>query len=104
MSSSLSALPHSSNSVRIVEVALAGGAKDAPLVDHAGEVDEAPLEEADTVGVSSGASVPEILAQRPWPASPCMATPRSTTSPPPKNTNASLSRSGKLRTSNNETH
>jgi 4-hydroxy-3-methylbut-2-enyl diphosphate reductase len=52
---------NSSNSVRLVEVALQAGAKDSHLVDHCGEIDEAWLEGVTTVGVTSGASVPEIL-------------------------------------------
>jgi 4-hydroxy-3-methylbut-2-en-1-yl diphosphate reductase len=52
---------NSSNSVRLVEVALQAGASDAHLVDHAGEIDEAWLSGVRTVGVTSGASVPEIL-------------------------------------------
>lgn len=52
---------NSSNSVRLVETALAHGAKDGHLVDNAGEIDEKWLEGVTTVGVSSGASVPEVL-------------------------------------------
>ncbi|MEU9121385.1 4-hydroxy-3-methylbut-2-enyl diphosphate reductase [Streptomyces sp. NPDC048506] len=52
---------NSSNSVRLVEVALGAGARDAHLVDYAEEIDEAWLEGVGTVGVTSGASVPEIL-------------------------------------------
>ena len=52
---------NSSNSVRLVEVALQAGASDAHLVDHCGEIDEAWLDGVRTVGVTSGASVPEIL-------------------------------------------
>ena len=52
---------NSSNSVRLVEVALQAGARDSHLVDHCGEIDEAWLEGVTTVGVTSGASVPEIL-------------------------------------------
>ncbi|MEU5540865.1 4-hydroxy-3-methylbut-2-enyl diphosphate reductase [Streptomyces sioyaensis] len=52
---------NSSNSVRLVEVALGAGARAAHLVDHAEEIDEAWLEGVGTVGVTSGASVPEIL-------------------------------------------
>ncbi|MGK8488431.1 4-hydroxy-3-methylbut-2-enyl diphosphate reductase [Nocardia asiatica] len=54
---------NSSNSVRLVEVALAAGARAAHLVDHAGEVDSAWLDGVATVGVTSGASAPEILVQ-----------------------------------------
>jgi 4-hydroxy-3-methylbut-2-enyl diphosphate reductase len=52
---------NSSNSVRLVEVALDAGARAAYLVDDAGEIDEAWLEGVGTVGVTSGASVPEEL-------------------------------------------
>jgi 4-hydroxy-3-methylbut-2-enyl diphosphate reductase len=52
---------NSSNSVRLVEVALEYGANAAYLVDRAVEVDEAWLDGVHTVGVTSGASVPEIL-------------------------------------------
>ncbi|MBY8884088.1 4-hydroxy-3-methylbut-2-enyl diphosphate reductase [Streptomyces sp. PTM05] len=54
---------NSSNSVRLVEVALQAGARDAHLVDFADEIDEAWLEGVSTVGVTSGASVPEILVE-----------------------------------------
>ncbi len=54
---------NSSNSVRLVEVALGAGAKDAHLVDGAEEIDEAWLEGVGTVGVTSGASVPEVLVE-----------------------------------------
>jgi 4-hydroxy-3-methylbut-2-en-1-yl diphosphate reductase len=52
---------NSSNSVRLVEVAKDGGARAAYLVDDASELDEGWLDGAATVGVTSGASVPEIL-------------------------------------------
>ena len=52
---------NSSNSVRLVEVSLQAGASAAHLVDHAGEIDESWLSGVRTVGVTSGASVPEIL-------------------------------------------
>ena len=52
---------NSSNSVRLVEVALEQGASAAHLVDDASAVDEAWLSGVSTVGVTSGASVPEIL-------------------------------------------
>jgi 4-hydroxy-3-methylbut-2-en-1-yl diphosphate reductase len=54
---------NSSNSVRLVEVALEHGARSAHRVDDATELDEAWLDDARTVGVTSGASVPEILVQ-----------------------------------------
>jgi 4-hydroxy-3-methylbut-2-enyl diphosphate reductase len=53
--------PNSSNSVRLVEVAKDAGARASYLVDDAGEVDEAWFDGASTVGVTSGASVPELL-------------------------------------------
>jgi 4-hydroxy-3-methylbut-2-enyl diphosphate reductase len=52
---------NSSNSVRMVEVALGAGAGAAHLVDNAGEADAGWLDGVTTVGVSSGASVPEVL-------------------------------------------
>ncbi len=54
---------NSSNSVRLVEVALEYGAKKAYRVDFANEVDESWFEGVQTVGVTSGASVPEVLVQ-----------------------------------------
>ncbi|WP_371654486.1 MULTISPECIES: 4-hydroxy-3-methylbut-2-enyl diphosphate reductase [unclassified Streptomyces] len=54
---------NSSNSVRLVEVALGAGARDAHLVDFADEIDEAWLEGVSTVGLTSGASVPEVLVE-----------------------------------------
>jgi 4-hydroxy-3-methylbut-2-enyl diphosphate reductase len=52
---------NSSNSVRLVEVALDSGADAAYLVDDASGVDRAWLDGVQTVGVTSGASVPEDL-------------------------------------------
>ncbi|SJN33995.1 4-hydroxy-3-methylbut-2-enyl diphosphate reductase [Luteococcus japonicus] len=52
---------NSSNSVRLVEVALEAGAKAAYRVDNADEIDDAWLEGVNNVGVTSGASVPEVL-------------------------------------------
>jgi 4-hydroxy-3-methylbut-2-enyl diphosphate reductase len=52
---------NSSNSVRLVEVALQAGANAAYLVDFAHQIDEAWLTGVNTVGLSSGASVPEEL-------------------------------------------
>jgi 4-hydroxy-3-methylbut-2-enyl diphosphate reductase len=54
---------NSSNSVRLVEVALEHGSRAGHLVDYADEIDEAWLEGVSTVGVTSGASVPEILVR-----------------------------------------
>ncbi|MGO2140088.1 MAG: 4-hydroxy-3-methylbut-2-enyl diphosphate reductase [Leucobacter sp.] len=54
---------NSSNSVRLVEVALEYGAKAAYLVDFAEEVKQEWLEGVKTIGISSGASVPEVLVQ-----------------------------------------
>jgi 4-hydroxy-3-methylbut-2-enyl diphosphate reductase len=54
---------NSSNSVRLVEVALGAGCPAAHLVDHAGGIDPAWLGDVATVGVTSGASVPEVLVR-----------------------------------------
>ena len=54
---------NSSNSVRLVEVALEAGAKAAYRVDDASEIDEAWLAGVQTVSVTSGASVPEDLVE-----------------------------------------
>jgi 4-hydroxy-3-methylbut-2-enyl diphosphate reductase len=54
---------NSSNSVRLVEVSKEYGAKAAYLVDFASEIQESWLEGVETVGVSSGASVPESLVE-----------------------------------------
>jgi len=54
---------NSSNSVRLVEVALEYGAKASHRVDFANEVDESWFEGVATVGVTSGASVPDVLVQ-----------------------------------------
>ncbi|MFJ1745319.1 MULTISPECIES: 4-hydroxy-3-methylbut-2-enyl diphosphate reductase [unclassified Streptomyces] len=54
---------NSSNSVRLVEVALGAGARASHLVDGAEEIDEAWLDGVSTVGVTSGASVPEVLVE-----------------------------------------
>ena len=52
---------NSSNSVRLVEVGLEAGARAAHRVDSAAELDEAWFADATTVGLTSGASVPEEL-------------------------------------------
>jgi 4-hydroxy-3-methylbut-2-enyl diphosphate reductase len=54
---------NSSNSVRLVEVAKEYGSPNAYLIDFAAEVDEEWLIGVNTVGVTSGASVPEILVR-----------------------------------------
>lgn len=54
---------NSSNSVRLVEVALGAGARAAHLVDWADEIDPVWLDGVTTVGVTSGASVPEVLVR-----------------------------------------
>lgn len=54
---------NSSNSVRLVEVALDYGAKAAYRVDYAEEIQQEWLDGVATVGVTSGASVPEVLVQ-----------------------------------------
>jgi 4-hydroxy-3-methylbut-2-enyl diphosphate reductase len=54
---------NSSNSVRLVEVALGAGATAAHLVDYADDIDPSWLEAVTTVGVTSGASVPEVLVR-----------------------------------------
>ncbi len=52
---------NSSNTVRLVEVALDAGAKSSYRVDDASEIQESWFEGVETVGVTSGASVPEVL-------------------------------------------
>ncbi|MEY2693994.1 MAG: hypothetical protein RL142_342 [Actinomycetota bacterium] len=54
---------NSSNTVRLVEVALQAGAKAAHRIDYASEMKDEWFEGVETVGVSSGASVPEELVQ-----------------------------------------
>jgi len=54
---------NSSNSVRLVEVGKRSGTKGAYLIDDAGGLDPAWLEGASSVGVTAGASAPEVLVQ-----------------------------------------
>jgi 4-hydroxy-3-methylbut-2-enyl diphosphate reductase len=54
---------NSSNSVRLVEVALEYGAKASHLVDYAAEIQDEWFTGVETIGVTSGASVPEILVK-----------------------------------------
>ncbi|SFR30174.1 4-hydroxy-3-methylbut-2-enyl diphosphate reductase [Lentzea waywayandensis] len=66
---------NSSNSQRLVEVALRAGAHAAHLVDGVADVEEQWFEGVETVGLTSGASTPEqlirqmldYLAERGWP-------------------------------------
>lgn len=54
---------NSSNSVRLVEVALGAGSDASYLVDYAEDIEPQWLEGVTTVGVTSGASVPEVLVR-----------------------------------------
>jgi 4-hydroxy-3-methylbut-2-en-1-yl diphosphate reductase len=54
---------NSSNSVRLAEVALEYGAKASHLIDYAEEIQDHWFTNAETIGVTSGASVPEILVK-----------------------------------------
>ncbi|MEY4476792.1 MAG: hypothetical protein RJA31_296 [Actinomycetota bacterium] len=52
---------NSSNSVRLVEVALDAGARSAYRIDYSSEIKQEWLDGVSTIGLSSGASVPEYL-------------------------------------------
>ena len=54
---------NSSNSVRLAEVALEYGAKASHLIDYAEEIQDHWFNGVETIGVTSGASVPEILVK-----------------------------------------
>nr|WP_237742910.1 4-hydroxy-3-methylbut-2-enyl diphosphate reductase [Actinopolymorpha alba] len=54
---------NSSNSVRLVEVALEAGARASYRIDNADEIDDSWLDGVTVVGVTSGASVPDALVQ-----------------------------------------
>ena len=54
---------NSSNSVRLVEVALSAGAGAAYLIDYARQIDDSWLDGMSTIGLTSGASVPEVLVR-----------------------------------------
>ncbi len=55
--------PNSSNSARLVEVALKAGARDARLIDDASHIDWTWLEGVRHLGLTAGASAPETLVQ-----------------------------------------
>lgn len=55
--------PNSSNSARLVEVALKAGARDARLIDDASHIDWNWLEGVRHLGLTAGASAPETLVQ-----------------------------------------
>jgi 4-hydroxy-3-methylbut-2-enyl diphosphate reductase len=55
--------PHSSNSQRLVEVALRSGCKIATLVDRASDIDWSLYGNLTSLGVSAGASAPESLVE-----------------------------------------
>jgi 4-hydroxy-3-methylbut-2-enyl diphosphate reductase len=54
---------NSSNSVRLAEVALEYGAKASHLIDYAEEIQDHWFAGVETIGLTSGASVPEILVK-----------------------------------------
>ena len=53
--------PNSSNSQRLVEVALKAGCANAQLVQRATDIDWAIFADAQTIGLTAGASAPEVL-------------------------------------------
>ena len=55
--------PNSSNSMRLVEVAARAGAKDAMLVQRAADIDWPRIGAARTLGLTAGASAPDVLIQ-----------------------------------------
>ena len=55
--------PNSSNSMRLVEVARNHGCERAMLVQRATDIDWAALEDVQVLGVTAGASAPDILIQ-----------------------------------------
>ncbi|MGE5539891.1 MAG: 4-hydroxy-3-methylbut-2-enyl diphosphate reductase [Gemmatimonas sp.] len=55
--------PNSSNSMRLVEVAKLAGARDAMLVERASQIDWERVKSARTIGITAGASAPEILVE-----------------------------------------
>jgi 4-hydroxy-3-methylbut-2-enyl diphosphate reductase len=55
--------PNSSNSRRLVEVAVRAGAKDATLIQRVNDIDWSLLENVHVLGLSAGASAPEALVE-----------------------------------------
>jgi 4-hydroxy-3-methylbut-2-enyl diphosphate reductase len=53
--------PNSSNSMRLVEVAKRAGAREAMLIQRASNIDWSLVRGGQTVGLSAGASAPEVL-------------------------------------------
>ena len=56
--------PNSSNSMRLVEVALRSGAKKATLIQRASDIDWSLVDQANVIGLSAGASAPELLVEQ----------------------------------------
>ncbi|MEX1109413.1 MAG: 4-hydroxy-3-methylbut-2-enyl diphosphate reductase [Dongiaceae bacterium] len=56
--------PNSSNSMRLVEVAKGAGCPDARLIQHAADIDWGWFENVRVVGVTAGASAPELLVEQ----------------------------------------
>ena len=52
---------NSSNSVRLVEVAKKSGCENSMLIHSESEIPYDKIQQVDTIGISSGASAPEIL-------------------------------------------
>jgi 4-hydroxy-3-methylbut-2-enyl diphosphate reductase len=55
--------PNSSNSMRLVEVAKRAGAHEAMLIQRASDIDWSRVRSGQTVGLSAGASAPEVLME-----------------------------------------
>ena len=55
--------PNSSNSNRLAEVAKAHGCEKSLLIERAGDLDPEWLNDVETLGVTAGASAPEVLVQ-----------------------------------------
>lgn len=55
--------PNSSNSLRLAEVADRAGCRYAALVQRAGDIDWAQIGAPEAVGISAGASAPEVLVE-----------------------------------------